>query len=296
MKKVHLIYNPHSGRGKFKSTLRSILHHLGNHFDIELHVSHSRETAQTLARTITEQDTPQTILVAGGDGTINDVVNGAKVQNLRLGIIPVGSVNVIAYDLKIPSNIKKACEIIKNNDTTAPLDICKANGYRFIFGAGAGFDAVVIENVGLEHKLLFGKMIYAWHSLRFLLTFKAFSGKIVCDGVELYNGKIFDVIVGQSNYYAGRFKLFDDASYTNDKMNCVVFTHDSLGGYIKGFLSFFCQIRDKQRIYFSGKRIEIITDQPVPFHTDGDEGGVTPVTFKVSKKKLNVIVPTKFKA
>ncbi|RJP58089.1 MAG: diacylglycerol kinase family lipid kinase [Candidatus Auribacter fodinae] len=290
-KRAYLIYNPHSGRGKYKSTLRAVLQQLKPHFEVELIVSNSREFARDIAAKVTAKEDKPLVVVAGGDGTINDVVNGADLRNMVLGIIPVGSVNVIAYDLKIPSRIEHACSILANNSSVRTLDVSKANNTRFIFGAGVGFDAAVVKNVELKHKLLLGKTVYAWQSMRLMKSFKPFEASVTCDGNEVYSGLVFDLIIGKSNYYAGRFKLFDDASYTNGRLNGAIFTHSTIPQYIKGCAAFFMQMKDRRRIYFSGSNIEVKTDSAVPYHVDGDAGSASPVSFHINSQKLYVVAP-----
>ena len=289
-KKLHLIFNPNSGKGKKQGVLDDIKDLLKNNFELDVTISNSRQQARLTAQKITNNESEPVILVAGGDGTVNDVINGCNLKNVTLGILPTGTINIVTRELNIPQDIKKACAFLKKADTK-PLDIPTANSIRFMFGAGIGFDAQVIENIDLKHKLLLGKAVYGIESFKQFFSFKPFEAKIKVDGQNVFSGKIFEIIVGKSKLYAGKYTLFSDASFDNGVMDVAVFSHSGRLSFGTGFLKFFAHINDKKRLYFRGKKIEIMTDKDIPYHVDGDVGDSTPVRFTLEKDPLNILVP-----
>ena len=292
--KLHLIFNPNSGKGKKQGVLDDIKTVLKNNFELDITVSKSREQARLTSQKITNNQTNPVILVAGGDGTVNDVINGCNLQNVTLGILPTGTINIVTRELNIPQNIKKACEFLKKA-RIKPLDIPTANSIRFMFGAGIGFDAQVIENIDLKHKLLFGKAVYGIESFKQFFSFKPFEAKIKVDGKNVFSGTIFEIIVGKSKLYAGKYVLFPEASFHNGVMDIAVFAHTGRISFGAGFFKFFAHINDTKRLYFRGKKIEIMTTKNIPYHVDGDVGDSTPVRFSIEKNPLNVLVPSEEK-
>jgi len=287
--KLFLIYNPNSGKGRFSGTLSKIAHCLSDKFDLVIRVSISREQARDIAREITAAEKKPLIAAAGGDGTVNDIINGADIGNLILGIIPVGSVNIIAKELGIPENIRKSCIILKKQ-TIDHIDVSTANETRFIFSAGLGFDADIIRQVDINSKLLIGKAVYGLGFIKVLKEFRPFYARVCVDGNIVYEGDIFECIAGKSRYYAGKFILFPGASLKNGKIDFAVFTHKSKNGFISGCLKFFAGKKDPDLKYWRGYKIEVSTKEKIFFHVDGDNGYTSPVVFSVEEQKLNIIV------
>jgi diacylglycerol kinase family enzyme len=97
------------------------------------------------------------VVAAGGDGTINDVVNGLAGSNVALGILPIGTMNVFASELGLPSDLDEAWEIIEAGHTRT-IDMAQANEQYFVQLAGIGFDAQVVEATSWDWKKNFGPL------------------------------------------------------------------------------------------------------------------------------------------
>jgi YegS/Rv2252/BmrU family lipid kinase len=111
------------------------------------------------------------IVASGGDGTINEVVNGIGTSGIPLGIIPLGTVNLLPKELKIPQNPLKACEtIIKGN--VKKIDLGKAGEHYFTLMAGIGFDAEVINNMVPKVKRILGGGAYFFSGIKMLTEYK----------------------------------------------------------------------------------------------------------------------------
>lgn len=144
MKKLRVcfIYNPISGVRRLKSLEDLVRQNLDlNRFDYTIQVTSSPKDAMRLATTAV-QDNFDIIVAVGGDGTINEIVQGMGNTPLMLGIIPTGSGNGLARHLEIPLEPEKAIKLI-NNLNTRTIDIASINGYPFASIAGLGFDARV---------------------------------------------------------------------------------------------------------------------------------------------------------
>ncbi|CAH8281777.1 YegS/Rv2252/BmrU family lipid kinase [Mariniflexile fucanivorans] len=142
---IHFIVNPIAGTGNhgFSETF------LQDYFDesqYKLTVKCSSYKGHAIDLTKESVNQKATIIVAcGGDGTINEVASTLVNTNIPLGIIPVGSGNGLASNLKIPQNVKKAIEVIKNNHQTK-IDVGCVNEHYFFSNVGFGFSASVIKN------------------------------------------------------------------------------------------------------------------------------------------------------
>ncbi len=288
--RLFLIFNPNSGKGKRAGTLRRIQDCLSGQFHVELNITTSRDQARRTAEKITSVHKKPLIVVAGGDGTINDIINGCRMDNIVLGLIPAGTANIIALQLGIPLTIKDSCAIIKNR-VTRKIDIGLANRTRFIFCAGLGFDGNVVKSVKLEHKLLLGQSVYLLQAVKTLMKLRPFHSMVIIDGQKVFDGPVFQVIIGKSNYYAGKFALFKDASLSNGYFDVALFTHPNKLRFTLGCVSFFMRRNDTQRLLFRGKNIIVQTIEPVPTQLDGDLADDTPVEFQLIGQTLEVLVP-----
>ena len=112
------------------------------------------------------------VAIAGGDGTINEVLNGIDVNAPPVAIIPIGTANVLAAEIGLETKPKVIADTITSG-CPQPINLGIANGQRFAVMASMGFDAEVVSNVNLSLKRYFGKGAYALEALRQLLTYSA---------------------------------------------------------------------------------------------------------------------------
>src|SRR5690606_2846347 len=139
MKKARVIYNPTSGRETFKRYLPEVLAKLEDAgYETSTHATTGKGDATVAARYAVENDF-DLVVAAGGDGTLNEVINGlAKAERRpRLGIIPAGTTHDFARSLRIPRDISKAIDVIVSGQTV-PIDIGQMNDRYFINIAGGG--------------------------------------------------------------------------------------------------------------------------------------------------------------
>ncbi len=146
MRKLFFIINPISGKGRNTSLEKFISSRLSPHSEIQfeikhtLYAGHACELAQEAVK-----EKYDAVIIAGGDGTINEVALHLVNTQIALGIIPIGSGNGLARHLKIPFRLKKNLEMIIQGKTTS-LDVGQANNKIFLSNAGLGYDAAVIKD------------------------------------------------------------------------------------------------------------------------------------------------------
>ena len=234
------------------------------------------------------------IIAAGGDGTINEVVNGIGLSGVPLGILPGGTVNVLAQDLKIPRRLDAAWSMIEQG-LAKVVDLAQAEfgGQKrfFLQLAGVGFDARAVRAASWELKKRIGPLSYIWAGLQTLNQPHAHVDVSV-NGDAPHAGGVA-VLVGNGRFYGGPFKLFPKASMEDGLLDVCVFER---GGYLdmlrygQGILrAAHVGFRDVQ--YFQAKEFTCSAAQPVPFQLDGEDAGDAPVRFSVVPRALRVIVP-----
>jgi YegS/Rv2252/BmrU family lipid kinase len=230
------------------------------------------------------------IVAAGGDGTINEVINGMN-DKTSLGIIPLGTANIGAYEANISKNPSKAAQIILS-EKIKKIHIQEANNRKFFLMTGVGYDASIVETVqsNLLLKKIFGKLLFFIISFAKLIYFKKYELKI------LANNKAYLAnwaIITNAKHYGGSFQLTKDTDIFEKKLITYLFINLTRFDVIKNLV----KIIKKQNLEENDKVIKIISDDifinsklKVPIQCDGEFIGNLPLQIKNSKKTINLLV------
>jgi len=230
------------------------------------------------------------VVAAGGDGTINEVINGMD-EKTSLGIIPLGTANIGAYEADISKNPSKAAQIILSGKIKK-IHIQEANNRKFFLMTGIGYDASIVETVqsNLLLKKIFGKLLFFIISIAKLIYFKKYELKILANNkVYLANW----VIITNAKHYGGSFQLTRDTNIFEKKLITYLFINLSRFEVIKNLL----KILKKQNLEENNKVIKIISDDifinsksKVPIQCDGEFIGNLPLQIKNTKRTINLLV------
>ena len=231
-----------------------------------------------------------TVVAAGGDGTLNEVVNGLAGSETQLGILPLGTMNVFASEIGIPvGNIEKAWAIIEQGNTLS-LDLPEAGGKYFLQLAGAGLDAEVVRRTSSDTKRALGPLSY-------LLTLAQVASvkpprvwaRTRC-GIER-DGSF--LLIGNGRLYGGPFPLFKRARLDDGLLDVVVFQHQSHWDVVRYFqaIAFGNHPELPDVEYFQTPSVHVSSDGEVPVELDGEVAGMLPCDFRISSRKLRVLGP-----
>jgi YegS/Rv2252/BmrU family lipid kinase len=230
-----------------------------------------------------------TIVAAGGDGTINEVVNGIGNAPVALGILPMGTVNVLAMELGIPFNLAAAWKVIRAGKIRL-IDEATANGHIFLQMAGIGVDAQVVEQNNRQIKKVLGPLSY-------LLTVTKVAAqkppllRVTSEDHSTVEGSF--VLIGNGRLYGGPFALFKEADMQDGLLDVYVFRHMNyvaLARYFRGMI-FGSLAKFSDVDYFQARSLRVESNRHVPLEADGELVGHAPVEFTVRRRKLRVIVP-----
>src|SRR5947209_4999987 len=230
------------------------------------------------------------IVAAGGDGTVNEVVNGLAGTNATLGLLPIGTMNVFATELGLPVHDLVLCWNIIQNDSTRAVDLPKANEKFFVQLAGVGLDAQVVKETSAQLKKNFGPLSYLISAAQ-VAARRPPRLSIQSDDAPIKEGSF--VLVGNGRFYGGRFPFFKHAVIDDGKLDVIVFK--SLGyleiiKYLQDVV-FSSDIRVPEIEYFQTSRLRVDSDQSVPVELDGELVGNCPVEFSLQERSLRVLVP-----
>lgn len=236
------------------------------------------------------------VVAAGGDGTVNEVIHGlarhnAKLsdtaQHTALGVLPVGTMNVFAYEMKLPGRDLEACWQIITSGKRREIDLWKANEEYFAQLAGVGLDAEIVEATTWEMKKRFGPLSYAI-SATSVLSREAPQLQVLLDDRPPLHGSI--VLVGNGQHYGGPVPVFPQAKNDDGLLDIILF-HGRGPLEVFQFLSSiasgdFSDCNDLD--YLQAKSFRVESASIVPFEVDGELGKTTPVLFQPAPFKLIV--------
>ncbi len=234
----------------------------------------------------------RTVVAAGGDGTINEVVNGLAGSDATLGLLPLGTMNVFAAELGIPGNRLRRCWEIIRAGHVRRIDLARANSHCFVQLAGVGFDAQAVAGVDREAKKTFGPLSYVISAAKVAARHPP-QLRIVGDDGTAREGSF--VLVGNGRYYGGKLAVFKQAVIDDGKLDVLVFKN--LGyldiiRYIQNiFMGTHLALRDVEYFQTSGLQVDPLSAEDVPFEADGELAGYAPVKFQVSRRSFKVLAP-----
>ncbi len=292
---ICVIFNP-TARGDKAKAFRERLAALGS--NVTLKPTYAPGSARTLAAEAVRSGFA-TIVAAGGDGTVNEVLNGIAdeptgVDRARLGVLPLGTINVFARELRLPKNLAEAWQVIERGEERKidlPQAVFSATGEGRCFAqlGGVGLDSRSIELVNWEHKKRFGSLAYFIAGLEAVMETQP---RLVVETAEKRcEGEL--VLIGNGGRYGGEFDIFPGASLDDGRLHAAVFPKVNVPALLRfgwGWLTdrihaaTGCQLIQADSIRVSAER-------SLAVELDGDNVGRLPVTFGLRRSALRVLAP-----
>ncbi len=285
---VVIIGNPNSGRAGNPKRLKDYAEILGSRgADVEVWNTERPDHATELATLAGNR----LVVAAGGDGTVNEVVNGLS-REATLGILPLGTANVMARELGLPLKPEAACERILTGREKR-IDVGVATNHegverRFTCMAGLGFDAHVVNEVTPRLKRYLKWLAFPLAALK--VYFEGDLPKLhVIHGDKTYVTQF--AIVANGHYYGGDFQVSDAASLRNNELEVVLVDRVSLL-LRPDLLARILAKKPLNRSMRSFTAEEIYARAPgvyVPVQLDGEVWGRLPMSFRIEPAALKVV-------
>lgn len=299
-----VILNPHAGCGKGlrdRHQIEAILKKSG--IPCRLHLSEYPGHAIILAKELAAQGNLHYI-IAGGDGTLNEVVNGifqlnhAISDKVIMGMIPVGTGNDWIKTFGIPDDYQQAMNIILENKTVwqdvGEISFCNElteTRRYFVNIAGFGFDAVVAGRANqLKQKGIKGFRVYIESLLSSYFCFTPCFTDISIDSTPI-RPNLFSASIGIGKYNGGGMMQVPEANPTEGKFHITVISKIGIWGILKNLAGLYngTFIRDRRVTTYAGKEIEIKSEKPLPCEADGESLGESSYRIRILPHKLQVI-------
>ena len=288
MKKARVIYNPTSGKELVKKNLADILNVLedSGYEASAFATTPEQDSAKNEARRAALQGF-DLIVAAGGDGTINEVVNGIAPLESRplMAVIPAGTTNDYARALKIPrNNILEAAKVVQKNQTVK-MDIGKASDNYFINIAAGGHLTELTYEVPSELKSIFGYLAYLVKGAEMLPRVKPIKVKMTYDE-GVYEGNASMFFLGLTNSVGGFEQIAPDAKLDDGKFSLIIVKTANIFEIVHLvalMLNGGKHVEDNRLIYTKTNYLHaetLDTNNRMLINLDGEFGGEAPMTFQ----------------
>ncbi|WP_458414896.1 diacylglycerol kinase [Schinkia sp. CFF1] len=293
MQKARIIYNPTAGRELFKRHIPEVLMKLeAAGYETSCHATKAAGDA-TVASSLAANRGFDVVIAAGGDGTINEVINGLAEHEVRpkLGIIPVGTTNDFARAIKANGSIDKAVDIIARGHTKK-IDIGKMNDQYFINIAGGGRLTELTYEVPSKLKTVLGQLAYYIKGVEMLPTLKPTPVKIDYDG-KLFEGEVMLFLIANTNSVGGFERLAPRADLDDGLFDFLILKKANMADFLRLATLVLRgeHLNDDLVIYTKANRIKVTSDEKVQLNLDGEFGGVLPAEFVNLYQHIEVFVP-----
>lgn len=299
MKKLLLIYNAHAGNRHFKNHLDRVL----QVFSASFYVSVLRvEAIQQIDDYLNQlADTPayfDTVVAAGGDGTLNCVVSAVLRHGLqtRIGIIPAGTSNDFARAMHIPKQVVQAAKIIAHGDTTC-VDIgqiTNAQGKHYfvnVFGAGTLTNISYHVDPNLKNTL--GNMAYYLKALEKLGEYTPIPVTIT-NSTEIMETEILFMVALNTGGAGGFDSWVPDASTNDGLFDFLAIKPSSIPDAMGLIMKFFRgeHLQDERLIYYRDSYTQLTLGTPTETNIDGETGPLAPLSIDLLPQAVTIHVPT----
>lgn len=293
-KRLLFIYNPHAGKGKIKSMLSDIIEMFVKHdYEVTTYTTLGKGSGTKIVEECLEKEEYSRVICSGGDGTLNEVISGLMNCNVNIpvGYIPSGTTNDFAYTLTLPKQMLKAAKVaIKGREF--PFDVGVINGKYFTYTAAFGLFTDASYETPQTTKNILGRLAYILEGVKRLPNWKSYNMEITCDDRIIQDNFIFGMVtnsisVGGFKGITGKDVLLDDGAFEGifikTPQNVLDFQsiiNDLLTGNINSDLIYSFPVKD----------IQLVSEELVPWTTDGEFGGeFFKVNLQILKQALTIM-------
>jgi len=289
--KVQVVLNPISGRGlalRVLPELRAGLEQLGYETDVyqTQHAGDGKSALEAL------DPPPDVVLAMGGDGTVNEVVNGLVGKDAALTIFPTGTSNVFCRETGLKSDVQTLLDVFTNGQVLS-VDLGQADERFFLSLAGCGPDAFAVRELTAMRTGPIHIVAYTGPILRTLFRYSFDPIRIEVDG-KLLTDDACGVVISNTAAYGGPMSFTPNASITDGLFDIIVFQRRSRWHMIKfawgGLMRSAQRLRDAK--FIQGREVRVTSDaDDIPVQVDGDNAGRLPKTFRLIPGAIRVLLP-----
>lgn len=292
--RIFVALNPMAGSctaDVVKTTLEQ--HFQSDAWRIEIYETTGEEDLVEVVRDALKEEC-QMVIAIGGDGTVSEVAEALVHTEIPLGIVPLGTANVLAHELNLPLDLEGACAMLAGEHATADIDAMQVGEKIFVLQIGIGIDSLMIRDTEREQKRRFGRAAYLWTALTRLLGYQPRRFSIAVDSKRI-RPRASQVLVANGGVLGvAPFRWGPNIRPDDGFIDVCVVSARTAFDYIAVAYHILRgqQKKDRRvRYYKAAKSIAISADRPLPVQADGEIIGETPLQIQVVPDAVRVIVP-----
>jgi YegS/Rv2252/BmrU family lipid kinase len=290
MPKALLVLNPYSRQGQRDlSPALDLLRAQG--FDLQELILEEGVDGTAAIQAAAAAGHVELVVVGGGDGTLNTTLPGVLRSGLPLGILPLGTANDLARTLALPTDPRRAAEVIAAG-ATRRIDIGQINDHFFFNVASLGVSAELAAEMDREQKARWGVLSYPIGLWRVVMRRRAFAALLRCDG-RPRRVRAIQISIGNGRSYGGGMAIAADAAIDDGQLDVVVVAPQPVWRLILHLPLFrLGHHRLLSRVHhWRCRELELITRRALPINTDGEVTTRTPARLRVLPEALEVFLP-----
>ncbi len=298
--RAQLIVNPAAGMHYTEGLVETVARYLGDHgWDVAIRRTLGRGDGITYAREAASANMDVAIAM-GGDGTLGEVASGLAHTDCKLGLIPMGTGNVWAHMVGIPTwsvrnknAVLEAARVLVEGQTRQ-VDMGQSGDRYFMLWSGIGFDAQVVQEVERRRTLRKSVGNLADLVAAFVVgaSLRGTRTTVVLDGKAMRQRIIF-ALVCNAQLYGRAFRVAPQARLDDGVLDVFLFKGGSMLDALRHAASVLVNLhaKDPKIEYHRAQQIDIHSEHPLPLHLDGDPAGATPAHISVAHRAIAVIFP-----
>lgn len=290
---VHIILNPAAGARR-RGLLDAVVERLKRGgATVTLDLTERAGHATQLARRAAERGEADVIVAAGGDGTINEVARGLLGQGVPLGIIPLGTANVLAIELGLRPRAAEVADMLLSGPAHL-VGTGVVDGEIFLMMVGIGFDGVVVHAINPRLKRLWGKGAFVWAGVKEWLRGPGRDIRLVADGREK---RAQWAIVVNGRYFAGPYVLSREGDISQPGLTLFLFRKGGRFALVRYLIALglgrVAKLPDVEII--PARQVRFLEPEGLEVEVDGDARGSLPQTIEQGTRFLRLVVPQNWK-
>ena len=288
----YVIFNPAAGSVANVDAVRAQLQRLD---PVALRLTRRRGDAEKFAREAIRKKC-DSIVTAGGDGTLNEVINGIarRASKVCIGLVPLGTGNDFARSLGLPATVDENIDILLSAQTT-PIDLVRVESDRtryFVNVSAGGFSGIVDEKLTPEIKHTWGPLAYIRSAAAALPELHAYRTDLVFDDEERLSVELYNVVIGNGRFVAGGLPIAPDADLSDGLLDVVVIPRRPAAemALLAAEVLLGKHLSSNAIIFRRAKKIAVRSRPGMWFNVDGELVGNEPAVFQVVSRGLNFVV------
>jgi len=289
---LHIIFNPVAGS---VVDPRQTIAQLRRLQPIEISVTRKSGDAEKWSREAVRRGCDY-LIVAGGDGTLNEVVNGiAQIkQRPRIGLIPFGTGNDFARTLGLPPTLEENIDILRRRKTR-PIDLVRVTSRRrryFINVSAGGFSGMVNEKITPQIKRTWGPLTYVRGAAAALPKLHAYQTRVVLDDREEISTALYNVVIANGRFVAGGLPIAPEADPGDGLFDVILIPKRSAGEMLMLATQIVLgkHFSNSAIVFRRAKKIALRSRPGMWFNVDGELVGRAPAVFQIVPRALNFVV------